>query len=195
MTGYVTLSDQELADLLRNGNETVFKIIYDRYWSKLYFVASKRLNDPDEAEEAVQDIFLDLWKNRESFHLKVNFENYLAVAVKFQIIKRRAKRLRRSVIEQQLGTEAELEHFQRQQYDWSQYDLDELQQRLNTIIDTLPPTCKLVFTMSRDDQYTNKKIADELGISEKAVEKHVTTALKVLKTKLGLSLIFILFLS
>lgn len=195
MTGYVTLSDQELADLLRKGNETVFKIIYDRYWSKLYFVASKRLNDPDEAEEAVQDIFLDLWKNRESFRLKVNFENYLAVAVKFQIIKRRAKRLRRSVIEQQLGTEAELEHFQTQQYDWSQYDLDELQQRLNTIIDTLPPKCKLVFIMSRDDQYTNKKIADELGISEKAVEKHVTTALKVLKTKLGLSLIFILFLS
>lgn len=195
MASYVTLSDQELADLLRNGNETVFKIIYDRYWSKLYFVASKRLNDSAEAEEAVQDIFLDLWKNRESFRLKVNFENYLAVAVKFQIIKRRAKRLRRSVIEQQLGTEAELENFQSQNHDWSQYDLDELQKRLTNIVDTLPPKCKLVFNMSRDENYTNKKIAAELGISEKAVEKHVTQALKVLKTKLGLSLIFILFLS
>lgn len=195
MASYATLSDQELADLLRQGNETVFKIIYDRFWSKLYFVASKRLNDPAEAEEAVQDIFLNLWKNRETFQLKVNFENYLAVAIKFQVIKRRAKRFKRSIIEQQLGTEAELENFQNQNYDWNQYDLEELQGRLSKIIDTLPPKCKLVFNMSRDENYTNKKIAAELGISEKAVEKHVTQALKVLKTKLGLSLIFILFLN
>ncbi|TCC88983.1 RNA polymerase sigma-70 factor [Pedobacter hiemivivus] len=195
MASYASLSDQELADLLRHGNETVFKIIYDRFWSKLYFVASKRLNDPAEAEEAVQDIFLNLWKNRESFQLKVNFENYLAVAIKFQVIKRRAKRFKRSIIEQQLGTEAELENFQNQNYDWNQYDLEELQGRLSKIIDTLPPKCKLVFNMSRDENYTNKKIAAELGISEKAVEKHVTQALKVLKTKLGLSLIFILFLN
>lgn len=195
MASYATLSDQELADLLRHGDETVFKIIYDRFWSKLYFVASKRLNDPAEAEEAVQDIFLNLWKNRAAFQLKVNFENYLAVAIKFQVIKRRAKRFKRSLIEQQLGTEAELENFQNQNYDWSQYDLEELQNRLSKIIDTLPPKCKLVFNMSRDENYTNKKIAAELGISEKAVEKHVTQALKVLKTKLGLSLIFILFLN
>ncbi|SDJ94237.1 RNA polymerase sigma-70 factor, ECF subfamily [Pedobacter sp. ok626] len=195
MASYASLSDQELADLLRHGNETVFKIIYDRFWSKLYFVASKRLNDPAEAEEAVQDIFLNLWKNRERFQLKVNFENYLAVAIKFQVIKRRAKRFKRSIIEQQLGTEAELENFQNQNYDWSQFDLEELQGRLSKIIDTLPPKCKLVFNMSRDENYTNKKIAAELGISEKAVEKHVTQALKVLKTKLGLSLIFILFLN
>jgi len=167
MASYATLSDQELADLLRHGNETVFKIIYDRFWSKLYFVASKRLNDPAEAEEAVQDIFLNLWKNRECFQLKVNFENYLAVAIKFQVIKRRAKRFKRSIIEQQLGTEAELENFQNQNYDWSQYDLEELQGRLSKIIDTLPPKCKLVFNMSRDENYTNKKIAAELGISEK----------------------------
>ncbi|SMC59505.1 RNA polymerase sigma-70 factor [Pedobacter nyackensis] len=195
MASYVTLSDQELADLLRHGDETVFKIIYDRFWSKLYFVASKRLNDPAEAEEAVQDIFLNLWKNRETFQLKVNFENYLAIAIKFQVIKRRAKRFRRSIIEQQLGTEAELENFQNQNYDWNQYDLEELQNRLSKIIDTLPPKCKLVFNMSRDENYTNRKIAAELGISEKAVEKHVTQALKVLRTKLGLSLIFILFLN
>lgn len=195
MASYASLSDQELADLLRHGNETVFKIIYDRFWSKLYFVASKRLNDPAEAEEAVQDIFLNLWKNREGFQLKVNFENYLAVAIKFQVIKRRAKRFKRSIIEQQLGTQAELENFQNQNYDWNQYDLEELQGRLSKIIDTLPPKCKLVFNMSRDENYTNKKIAAELGISEKAVEKHVTQALKVLKTKLGLSLIFILFLN
>lgn len=195
MASYASLSDQELADLLRHGDETVFKIIYDRFWSKLYFVASKKLNDPAEAEEAVQDIFLNLWKNREIFQLKVNFENYLAVAIKFQVIKRRAKRFKRSIIEQQLGTEAELENFQNQNYDWNQYDLEELQNRLSKIVDTLPPKCKLVFNMSRDENYTNKKIAAELGISEKAVEKHVTQALKVLRSKMGLSLIFILFLN
>ncbi|HMI04004.1 MAG TPA: RNA polymerase sigma-70 factor [Pedobacter sp.] len=185
MTDHRKLTDQELAGLLRLGNETAFKVVYDRYWEKLYFVAAKRLNDAYEAEEAVQDIFLQLWKNRENFELRETFENYLAVAAKFQVIKRRSKRLRRAIIDQQLASEAELRNLDSNHHNWSQYDFEQLQQKLSKILDGLPPKCKLVFSMSRDDEYTNKKIAAELGISEKAVEKHVTHALKTLKSKLG----------
>jgi len=63
-----------------------------------------------------------------------------------------------------------------------------LQKQLEHTISSLPPKCQLIFRMSRENEYTNKKIASELDISEKTVEKHITHALKILKTRFGLFL-------
>lgn len=195
MNRYVNYSDVDLVALLRTGDEIAFSTIYKRYWEKLYYTAVKRLKDEAEAQESVQDIFYSIWKNREHFHLRENLENYLAVAVKFQVIQRVAKSNRRSLVEQTLGREAEQDRLTGTQTEWNQYDLEVLQVRLSKVIDTLPKKCKLVFNMSRDEEYTNKKIAAELGISEKAVEKHVSHALKVLRTNLGPKAIIILLLN
>lgn len=195
MNRYINYSDADLVALLRTGDEIAFSTIYKRYWEKLYYTAVKRLQDEPEAQESIQDIFYSIWKNREHFHLRENLENYLAVAVKFQVIQRIAKSNRRSLVEQTLSREAEQDRLTGAQKDWNQYDLEVLQARLSKVIDTLPKKCKLVFNMSRDEEYTNKKIAAELGISEKAVEKHVSHALKVLRTNLGPKAIIILLLN
>jgi len=183
-------TDQQLAELLSSGDESAFKIIYDRYWPKLYFVAAKRLNDEQEAEEVVQDIFLNLWKKRATFKLKVNFEHYLAVAVKFEVFKHRAARARQSVLADNLTDQ----YTGQSNIEWDRYDLQTLQQQLDHTIQTLPAKCKLVFTMSRETDLTNKQIAEKLGISEKAIEKHITYALKTLKTRFGHYFIFILIM-
>ncbi|WP_177217176.1 RNA polymerase sigma factor [Pedobacter insulae] len=183
-TQYSNYSDAELISLLQTGDELAFSIIYIRYWEKLYYSAVKKLRDEAEAQECVQEIFYALWKNKEHFQLRENLENYLAVAVKFQVIQRIAKSKRRNLVEQALTRDAE-EQADASGSHWSQYDLEILQARLSKVIDTLPKKCKLVFKMSRDEHYTNKKIAEELEISEKAVEKHITHALKLLRTDLG----------
>ncbi len=191
---YSNHTDADLIALLQTGDELAFSILYNRYWEKLYYTAVKKLRDEAEAQECVQEIFYALWKNRGNFQLRQNLENYLAVAVKFQVIQRIAKSKRRSQIEQTLAKTAEEERLAEEEPFWNQDDLERLQARLSKVIDTLPKKCKLVFTMSRDEEYTNKKIADELGISEKAVEKHITHALKVLRTDLGTKgLILLLF--
>ncbi|WP_298737974.1 RNA polymerase sigma-70 factor [uncultured Chitinophaga sp.] len=181
MTSYLKLSDQDLAALLREGDEAAFKAVYQQYWDKLLALAGRRLGNIDEAEDVVQDIFLHLWKRRESFELKVNFEHYFAVAVKFEVINRLAKRSR----------EQERDHAFAKETPGHQapllpaFDLEQLQKQLEATISTLPPKCQLVFRMSRRTDYTNKKIAEQLHISEKAVEKQVTRALKLLKSRFG----------
>lgn len=173
-------TDSELATLLRGSNETAFRIIYERYWPKMYVVASKRLNSTTEAEEVVQDIFLNLWRKRETFILRVSFEHYLAVAVKFEVINRRAKRAREADFVRQLARKNI-----KNDSTWRSFELEELQKQLEHTINSLPPRCKLVFKMSRESDYTNKKIAQELHVSEKAVEKHITHALKILRIRFG----------
>jgi RNA polymerase sigma-70 factor (family 1) len=188
MITYNELTDMQLAALLRAGDAAAFKVIYQKYWSKLLVVAGRRLNDVEDAEEALQDIFLNLWKRRESFQLKVGFDNYFAVAVKFEIINRLARRARESQRNNAFAEEISVQ----QESAAVRFDFDTLQKQLEHTISSLPPKCQLVFRMSRENDYTNKKIAAELNISEKAVEKHITYALKLLKARFGTFLTLLL---
>lgn len=181
MITYAKLADMELAALLQAGDEAAFKVIYQKYWDKLLVVAGRRLGDIDEAEEALQDIFLNLWKRRDKFHLKVSFDHYFAVAVKFEVINRLAKRSR----EQQRNNAFAQEHAAHHEILPIRFDLATLQKQLEDTISALPPKCQLIFRMSRETDFTNKKIAERLHISEKTVEKHVTHALKLLKSRFG----------
>src|SRR5690606_27149837 len=90
MSTLSALTDTELAAFLQAGNESAFKVIYLRYWEKLLAVAGRRLGNLDEAEDAVQTIFLNLWKRKDNFELKSGFEQYFAAALKFEIINRLA---------------------------------------------------------------------------------------------------------
>jgi len=188
MTPVHLLSDQELALLLSQGKEGAFKQIYKRYWSKLLAVAARRLDSLEEAEEAVQDIFLNLWKRREKFRLSKNFDHYFAVAVKFEVINRLAKRAREA---QRNASYAN--HLTEATVGFINFDFDVLWNELDQTISGLPPKCQLVFRMSREQDYTNREIAEELDISEKAVEKHITSALKILRTRFGHYLTMLLF--
>ena len=178
MYSYDLYTDFELADLLANSDESAFNYLYDKYWDKLFVIASNRLNDLVEGEEVVQDIFFNLWRKRESFKLQRGFDNYFAVAVKYEVIDRRARRLKegefRNMLSQALQDENTEMHFY-------QFDLDQLAMQLEYRINQLPKKCRLVFSLSRQSNLTNKQIAKKLVISEKAVEKHITHALKFLK--------------
>ena len=178
----------QLAALLRTGDEAAFKIIYSRYWKKLLVVAAKRLDNKEDAEEVLQDIFLNLWKRKEAFELKTGFDNYFAVAVKFEIINHLAKKTR----EGQRNTAFAQESSGSQDQAYVRFDLETLQQQLEHTISSLPPKCQLIFRMSREKDYTNRKIAEELQISQKGVEKHITAALKVLKSRFGVHMVILL---
>ena len=59
--------------------------------------------------------------------------------------------------------------------------LKELEEEIATYVETLPPQCRRIFLLSRTYGMKNKEIADQLGISIKAVEKQITKAIFGLK--------------
>ena len=72
--------------------------------------------------------------------------------------------------------------------------VDELAEEIDKIIQNLPSQCKRVFMLSRFENKKYREIADDLSISQKAVEGHISKALETLRTRLKQSDLLTLFI-
>lgn len=175
------LSDQELVSLLQADDERALYYLYNRYWDKLLVIATRRLDNLEESQELVQDVFISLWNRRRELQLKYSLATYLSVAIKYQVINRmdknHRKRLRESATPLEVHyTSASPEELMLEKELWA---------RLESTIEQLPEKCRIVYRMSREEGKTHKQIAEDLNISESTVEKHVAKALKSIRSGLS----------
>ena len=175
------LDDKELTILLQTGDELAFTEIYNRYWDKLFSIAANKLKDLDEAEEIVQDIFVSLWKRRNELGSIETLSPYLAVSVKYRVIKFLDKRNNQQKYTDHRQRVTSIADDSTEQW----IEFEELRSRLAMFVADLPEKCRLVYRLSRESGYSQKRIATELGISEKTVEAHLGKALKTLRTRLS----------
>lgn len=181
MTPFNYLSDLELIELLKGNNQKALSALYFRYWEKLLVVAGNRLNNKEIAEECVQNVFCSLWQRRHDLELKHSLSTYLAVAVKYQVIKQMDKQYR---IQEGIDN---IVSFQPTHSTADEYLLEkEMMANIQDAITRLPEKCRIVFKMSREDGMSNKQIANELNLSEKTVEAHITKAIRSLRNDLAL---------
>lgn len=187
MTKYAsaTWTDETLIDLIRVRDDRVaFSELYNRYWEKIFLLAANALNSKEEAEECVQDIFCSLWNRRETLKLKYSLYTYLAVAVKYRVIN-----ILDSAFHKRKRTQ-NLDQYENEIYSPSAETLlleKELFAKLENAIAQLPEKCRLVFKMSREELKSHKEIAEELNISAKTVNNHLTKAIKDLGDKMSAS--------
>ncbi len=181
MSSYSSLSDTQLAELLRTEGASVFKFLYERYWDKIYVIARHRLNDRLEAEEVVQDIFTNLWRRRLSLTLTKGFDNHFAVAAKFEVINRLAKNARATAFEKDIAHALSTVD----ETTIRQLDYTELQEKFQLEVNALPEKCRIVFRLQHDQGYSQQQIADELSISTRTVESHLAKARKILRGAFG----------
>lgn len=186
---YHTLADQELFDLVKSEDEAAFKEIYERYFDVLYIHAYKRLQDKEEAQDVIQEVFTALWDKRVHIFLTSSLPAYLFTAVRNNIFNKLAhKKYEVSYLQslQQFINQGvcQTDHLVRE---------NQLQALIQKEIAALPPKMQEVFSLSRNTHLSHKEIAAELNLSEQTVKKQVNNALRILRTKLGL-LIFLYFL-
>jgi DNA-directed RNA polymerase specialized sigma24 family protein len=74
MASDTPFSDEELLKLLRDGDEPASTDLYRRYWDRLYVVASHALGSYEKAEEAVHDVFLRIWKMRDTILIRESLQ-------------------------------------------------------------------------------------------------------------------------
>jgi RNA polymerase sigma-70 factor (family 1) len=181
MRDYDLLTDGELTDLLKSSDQSAFTEIYNRYWKRLFGVAANKIKDLDDAEEIVQDIFVSLWRRKSSLPAIISLSSYLAISVKYRVIKALEKQSHAQKYADYYEHVMSAAHNSTEQ--WMEFE--ELKTQLSQLVAELPAKCQLVFKMSRESGFPQKRIAEELGISEKTVEAHLGKALKILRTRLS----------
>jgi RNA polymerase sigma-70 factor (family 1) len=143
----------------------------------MFFKALKILDDKDEAKDAVQIVFVDLW-NRRKENVILNLKPYLLNAVKYQVF----NRLRDNKL-----TQKHIDRFDDILFYThidEEIDSSEISGRLSQAIEELPNKCRAVFKLSRVDNLSNREIAEKMGISIKTVENHITKAQQNLRSSL-----------
>src|SRR5882757_10998697 len=75
------VEDKLLLLKLKEGNSEAFDALYEKYWQGIYTTVFKRLQNPDQAKDITQDVFLQLWLKREDNHID-NLSAYLFTAAK-----------------------------------------------------------------------------------------------------------------
>jgi RNA polymerase sigma-70 factor (ECF subfamily) len=129
------------------------------------------------AEDLTQDVFLSLWKDHHKIR-KETIRAYLYTVAKNNYFKhhRRTKISLNFISSHLAGQENESPDFI--------LEIKEFDQQLQRAISDIPEKTRAIFLMNRIDGLKYAEIADNLKISVKAVEKHMTKALKLLKDKL-----------
>lgn len=177
MADYTKFTDDELVTLLMQGDMHAFNQIYHRYFDSMYKFAFRILNDEDDCNDMLQNIFIWLWEHREKLRIN-SLSSYLFAAIKFNlvgVIKRSNRRT--EILTNVPTTQMEFEDLS--------LELKELTQIIKNFTETLPNKAREIFELSRSQYLNNKEIATLMGLSEKTVENQMTISLKKLKNHLG----------
>jgi RNA polymerase sigma-70 factor (family 1) len=176
LTNHGLHNEQELLQLIAQGNETAFKQIVDAYWTKVYGQALAYSKSVPLAEELTQDTFIAIWMNRERLSAVANFPGYLFMIVRNKLL---------NTLRQKLAATTPVDNMALEETTWrpdAQLEYRQVYDLLLKAMEALPPMRKKVFMMSRLEGKSYEEIAGELQISRNTVKEHIVKALNILRS-------------
>lgn len=172
-------SDYEL--LIAENFEAAFTVLYNRYWEGLYKKALTKFGNDADAQDAVQEVFISLWKNRKTIDASNTIAPYLFVALKYCIIKKIYRKSKKGILVP-LSIQLLEESVSSEEND---FQVKELQSLILSELNHLPAKMRLVYDLSRVENLRTAEIAKKLNISEQTVKNTLTTALKRLRRRIA----------
>ncbi|WP_373514400.1 RNA polymerase sigma-70 factor [Persicitalea sp.] len=177
----VQLSDPEIVQAIRQGEESAFEQMFRTYYEPLCRYANTMLKDSDEAEEVTQGLFMSVWEKRENLEITLSLKAYLYRAVHNHCL----NRIKHYGVRE--THRAYSLHFETDSHDSVTEAIygSELEKRIERAVSKLPEQCQVVFRMSRFEELKYQEIADELGLSVKTIENQIGKALKIMRKELA----------
>ncbi|MBC8152671.1 MAG: RNA polymerase sigma-70 factor [Bacteroidetes bacterium] len=168
-----------------------FQHLYEDFFPKVFAFARKHIGDADAAEDLTHDVFLKLWQNRATFSPLIPPDAQLLTIARQLLINRyKREALRQRVYadwQQKTPNSTSADDTERPM------QVSELTEKLQVALAGLPPKRREIFEKSRFDNLSYDQISEQLGISRATVESQMVKALRTLRDKLTMVLLFFLF--
>jgi RNA polymerase sigma-70 factor (family 1) len=182
-------NDIDLIKSLKRGDEFGYTHLVKTYHHKLCVYAVSLTNNDDSAEDIVQNVFMSIWRNRGKLKEEFVLKSYLYKSVYNEFIDQYRK--------QKTVVTLEKKYIDALTYIVEEEDEKSLERLMKIVkkeIENLPPKCKQIFLLSKEEGLTNIEIAEHLNVSIKSVEAHITKAFKILRSTLSHKVDGVLFL-
>lgn len=186
------LTDTELIQLLKEGDESSFEHIFSLYFEKLCLFAESLTRDHDTAEEIVENLFLQLWINCKINPIEKSIKSYLYQSTYNNCLKYVSRQKKGMVRISDNAAGGNINDLQTPDYPVANLILKEIETRADSIIQSLPEQCRKIYLLNRDHDLKYDEIARNLNITAGTVKTQMSRAYA--KLRKGLSEFLYIFL-
>ena len=176
--------DYLLLEALRKDDEKALGYLFNTYYNKLYRIGLKWCLDSDITEEAIQLVFSDLWKYRQTLGDIQSFEAYLKSSLKKRIFKELQNV---NSIEKVNWEAAETFILSTQSYEdilIKQESDDTLKRQLHLALEQLSPRQKEIIVLKYFEELSFKEISERTGLQTDSIYKTLHEGIKKLRGSL-----------
>lgn len=165
-----------------------FNRLYHDYKLRFTHFAKTYVDDWVVAEDIVMDSLMYYWENRSSLKNDSNIPAYILTVIKNKCLnflqRERTREEAQKYLSNCLDWELTIRIATLEATNPEKIFSDEIQNLIDEALASLPDLSRDIFIRSRNENQTNKEIADALGLSVKSVEYHITKTLKYLRKAL-----------
>ncbi|QIP18048.1 RNA polymerase sigma factor [Spirosoma aureum] len=193
-------TDQQLWRSLRDGDESAFTAIFDRYHRTLYNYGTKLVSDSALTEDAVQEVFIDVWRMRATLSEDINsIKFYLYRSLRRRIHRMQDKYQTAESIDDMADDEKTPMSIAEEAVQIEQESKDLVSRRIQELLTHLPKRQVEALTLYYFDDFGISEIAQIMDVNEKSVRNFIHRALTSLRQNrnwlIGSLLIFWLLLN
>ena len=172
-------SDTELLTRIQQDDQKAFAVVLHRYRKQLYKQIYHRIGNEEETKDILQDIYITLWKQRNSIYISDTFSPYLSKAAHYAIVDRYLFQKKASVLNLAL--------VRQEQKQWSAEDqilAKDLEHDFDRLLSKMPSTVQQVFILSRKEGLSIREISVRLDLSEQTVKNYISSVLQTFRQHL-----------
>ena len=174
------ITTEKIIHRLKNDDKSAVDELFGYYYPRLYHFSKSILKIEDGIDDILQEVFVKIWLNRYKIGNPDTFNAWIFTITKNEVLNLIRNNLKDQTFKDELFLRSVAEEYQTQNL----IEFEEIKSGIDKIVMSLPEKRQQVFILSRTEGFSNKEIAQQLNISEKTVEDHITHAIKYIKNSM-----------